>query len=97
MRQHILSIITAVALAAPATAMAQSDDASFSIMTLNVDGLPGKLMFFNVNDDGPKALGSKAVSLYMAAKNCDIVGCHKLADGFFGGFVFNTCLEIGYQ
>ncbi len=73
MRQHILSIITAVALAAPATAMAQSDDASFSIMTLNVDGLPGRLMFFNVNDDGPKSLGSKAVSLYIAAKNCDIV------------------------
>ena len=73
MRQHILSIIAAVAMTATMPAMAQSDDSSFSIMTLNVDGLPGKFLVFNVNDEGPKSAGSEAISIYMAAKDCDIV------------------------
>lgn len=73
MRQHILSIIAAVAMTATMPAMAQSDNGSFSIMTLNVDGLPGKFLVFNVNDEGPKSAGSEAISIYMAAKDCDIV------------------------
>lgn len=80
MRQYILSIITAVAMVAtiPATATLPSGDwgtenSSFSIMTLNVDGLPGKLLFFTLNADGPKSAGSEAISTYMAAKDCDII------------------------
>ena len=94
MRQHILSIITAVALAAPVPAMAQADDASFSIMTLNVDGLPGRLLFFNVNDNGPKALGSMAVSLYMAAQNCDIVA---MQEDFNYSCELWSCLHLAYE
>lgn len=52
------------------TASAQT---SFSIMTLNVDGLPGKLLFFDVNKDGPLSAGSERISEYIAAKGCDIV------------------------
>ena len=73
MKQHILSIIAAMAMTASMPAMAQSDNGSFSIMTLNVDGLPGKILFFDVNEDGPKSAGSEAISIYMAAKDCDIV------------------------
>ena len=73
MRQHILSIITAVAMFATMPATAQNDNSSFSVMTLNVDGLPGKILFFNVNENGPKVWGSEAISFYLTAKNCDIV------------------------
>ena len=94
MRQHILSIITAVAMAATMPAMAQSDNDSFSIMTLNVDGLPGKLLFFNVNEDGPKLLGSEAISLYMAAKNCDIVA---MQEDFNYHLEIWSCLLLSYS
>ena len=48
------------------TAKAQT---SFSVMTLNVDGLPGKFLLFDINPDGPLSAGSQ----YIAAKDCDIV------------------------
>ena len=54
-------------------AIAQDDNGSFSIMTLNVDGLPGKFLFFNVNAEGPMSAGSEAISTYMASRDCDIV------------------------
>ena len=73
MRQHILSIIAIVAMTAIVPATAQDDNGSFSIMTLNVDGLPGKLLFIEINADGPKSEGSEAISIYMADKDCDIV------------------------
>ena len=73
MKQHILSVIAAAAMAVGTPAMAQNENGSFSIMTLNVDGLPGKFLFFNVNDEGPKSAGSEAISIYMASKDCDIV------------------------
>ena len=93
MRQHILSVIAAVAMTATVPAMAQSDS-SFSIMTLNVDGLPGKLLFFNVNENGPKALGSEAISLYMATKNCDIVA---MQEDFNYRWELWSCLIFGYE
>ena len=94
MRQHILSIIAAVAMTATMPAMAQSDNGSFSIMTLNVDGLPGKLLFFDVNENGPKSLGSEAISLYMAAKDCDIVA---MQEDFNYRWELWSCLIFGYQ
>ena len=46
---------------------------TFSVMTLNVDGLPGKFLFFDVNKDGPLSAGSERISEYIASKDCDIV------------------------
>lgn len=94
MRQHILSIIIATAMTATMPAMAWNDNDSFSIMTLNVDGLPGKLLFFNVNEDGPKLLGSEAISLYLAAKNCDIVA---MQEDFNYHIEIQSCLLLGYK
>ena len=94
MKQHILSIIAATAMAATMPAAAQSDNGSFSIMTLNVDGLPGKLLFFNVNEDGPNVLGSEAISLYMAARNCDIVA---MQEDFNYSCELWSCLFFGYE
>ena len=46
---------------------------TLSVMTLNVDGLPGKFLFFDVNKDGPLSAGSERISEYIASKDCDIV------------------------
>ena len=75
MRRHTIKLLTiaAVALTAATTARAQNPGGSFSVMTLNVDGLPGKLLFFDVNSEGPQELGSIAISGYLARKDCDIV------------------------
>ena len=52
------------------TAKAQSN---FSVMTINVDGLPDKFLIFDVNIDGPLSAGSERISEYIASKDCDIV------------------------
>ena len=46
---------------------------TFSIVSLNVDGLPGKVAFLPVNADGPMSMGSERISAYLAAQNCDIL------------------------
>lgn len=46
---------------------------TFSIVSLNVDGLPGKVAFLPVNADGPMSMGSECISAYLAAQNCDIL------------------------
>ena len=51
----------------------KAQQSTFSIMTLNVDGLPGNVLFFDVNMDGPLLVGSERISEYIASKNCDIV------------------------
>ncbi len=51
----------------------QDEPTTFSIISLNVDGLPGKIFVFNVNADGPKSEGSELISEYLASKKCDIL------------------------
>ena len=46
---------------------------TFSVATLNVDGLPLQVMSINVNPDGPGSEGTKLISQYLAAKNYDMV------------------------
>ena len=94
MRQYILSVIAAVAMTATMPTMAQSTNGSFSIMTLNVDGLPGKIMFFNVNENGPKSLGSEAISLYLASKDCDVVA---MQEDFNYRWELWSCLLFAYN
>ena len=55
------------------TTISAQEKTTFSVMTLNVDGLPGKLYFFNVNMEGPMSAGSERISEYLSAKNCDIL------------------------
>ena len=64
---------TIPATATPPLEGRRANNSSFSIMTLNVDGLPGKFLFFTLNTDGPKSAGSETISTYMAAKDCDII------------------------
>jgi endonuclease/exonuclease/phosphatase family metal-dependent hydrolase len=46
---------------------------TFSVATLNVDGLPQKLLVFNVNADGPGSVGSVRIGKYLAQKDYDMV------------------------
>lgn len=68
-----LRYLTIICLLGSLLSSSAQDDNTFSIMSLNVDGLPAKFLFFNVNDDGPLSEGSERISIYLAEKNCDIV------------------------
>lgn len=76
MKRYTLKIkgLMAAVMMTAATAMAQpADNNTFKVMTLNVDGLPAKILVFDLNADGPASAGSELISEYVAAKNCDIV------------------------
>lgn len=47
---------------------------TFTVATLNVDGLPEKIAGIKLNSDGPGASGTKRASSYLAAKGYDIIG-----------------------
>lgn len=47
---------------------------SFTAVTLNVDGLPQKILFVNLNADGPGSDGTKAISQKMATYGWDMIG-----------------------
>ena len=51
----------------------EEETVDFSLLTLNVDGLPGKIFVFNVNVDGPLSEGSERISEYLASKDCDFL------------------------
>ena len=46
---------------------------TFSVATLNVDGLPQKILVVNVNADGPGAVGTARIGKYLMKKGYDIV------------------------
>lgn len=70
---YINKVWVAASLFIAAPASAQLSDDTFKVMTLNVDGLPAKILFFDVNAEGPGSAGSELISEYVASKNCDIV------------------------
>ena len=48
---------------------------SFSVVALNVDGLPNKILTYTLNEDGPGEEGTGKISQYLASKNYDFIGC----------------------
>ena len=65
-------LITCSLLGYALFAMAQTSE-QFSIATLNVDGLPKKILVFNVNANGPGDAGSSRIGKYLINKNYDLV------------------------
>lgn len=49
-------------------------ETTFNAVALNVDGLPQKIAFFNLNEDGPGSEGTKLISQYLARKGYDLIG-----------------------
>ncbi len=59
---------------------------SFTACALNVDGLPDKILFVELNPDGPQSDGTKKISTYLNNKGYDIIG-------FSEDFNFDTELK----
>lgn len=70
---YFLNRLMMAAVLLTATSAAAQQDNTFKVMTLNVDGLPAKILFFDVNANGPASVGSELISEYVASKDCDIV------------------------
>ena len=66
-------LLFASALTLVLTAAAQQSREQFSIATLNVDGMPQKILFFNVNADGPGSAGSVRIGQYLSERQYDMV------------------------
>ncbi len=52
----------------------EMEEATFTATALNVDGLPQKVAFITLNEDGPGSDGTKLISQYLAKKGYDIIG-----------------------
>ena len=48
--------------------------ANFTAAALNVDGLPQKVAFVTLNEDGPGSDGTKLISKYLKQKGYDLIG-----------------------
>lgn len=46
---------------------------AFTLVTLNVDGMPKKILFFDVNTEGPAEEFSPVIARYLINKNFDII------------------------
>lgn len=46
----------------------------FSVASLNVDGLPQKVLGISVNSDGPGSSGTSRISRYLTQKGYDVIG-----------------------
>lgn len=66
------NIVLVLLLAAVQGVWAQQTE-TFSVVTLNVDGLPQKIWFANVNADGPGSAGSVRIGQYLQKKDYDLV------------------------
>ena len=67
-------VFAATALCFSLIAGAQTQQAErFSIATLNIDGLPQKVLVVNVNADGPGSAGTVRIGKYLMKKSFDMV------------------------
>lgn len=85
-------LLLAVLLGGISSASAQEKE-QFSIATLNVDGLPKKILVFNVNADGPGDAGSARIGKYLMKKGYDLM---LLQEDFNYHYVMVPFLEDDY-
>ena len=75
--KRALSGLTALCLAlslVPAMASAAETSGSFTVTSMNVDGLPNTILGIPINSDGPGSAGTEAISAKMAEYGWDIIG-----------------------
>lgn len=89
-----LLMSAAMLLNISAHATTSNTDNTFKIMTINVDGLPGKILLFNVNAEGPQMGGSIKISDYVERQACDIV-C--MQENFNYAEAVGALLDRGYD
>ena len=90
-RHFIIAIAAVLAFGSSLTASAQEQ---FSVTTLNVDGLPKRILVFNVNADGPGDAGSARIGKYLMKKNHDLIF---MQEDFNYHEVLKVLLEDSYK
>ena len=94
MKPFVVFCILTIASFFPLMAVAQNQEEVFSIATLNVDGLPDKLLIFSINPEGPGGAYTPVISEYLAGKGYDFIAVQE-------NFNFNAelCskLDANYQ
>ena len=87
-------MVAAALVCSNLTAFGQQTDEQFSIATLNVDGLPQKILVVNVNADGPGDAGTARIGKYLTKKGYDLV---MLQEDFNYHNVLSVWLEDNYK
>ena len=87
-------MMAAILFCGSASVMAQETSGQFSVATLNVDGLPTKVLVFKINADGPGDSGSARIGKYLLQKGYDLMF---LQEDFNYHDIINVFVEDDYK
>ena len=94
MKKKYIMTAAAILMGGVLPMLAQEQAEEFTVATLNVDGLPSKLLGITINSDGPGEKYTSEIANYLLQKNYDFVG---LQENFnYHDYLFPT-LEENYQ
>jgi len=87
-------VIAATLVCSNLATMAQDNSGQFTLATMNVDGLPQKLLVVKLNPDGPGDAGTARIGKYIAKKGYDMV---MMQEDFNYHGVLKVLLEDDYK
>ena len=93
-RLIVKTLILMMALGGTLTAWGQEGSEQFTLATLNVDGLPQKLLVIKLNPDGPGDAGTARIGKYLVKKGYDLV---MMQEDFNYHDVLTVWLEDDYK
>ena len=94
MKKVVIAFVVLFTLWGNLTATGQEVGEQFSIATLNVDGLPQKILMVKVNADGPGDGGTARIGKYLLKKGYDLL---MLQEDFNYHDVLSVMLEDDYR
>lgn len=94
MKQTKIGILATVLACGSLTMSAQESGEQFSLATLNVDGLPQKILVLELNPDGPGDTGTARIGKYLKNKGYDMV---MMQEDFNYHGVLSVWLEDDYK
>ena len=94
MKKLVLTLAAILTFCCSLTATGQETGNQFSIATLNVDGLPQKILMVKVNAEGPGNGGTARIGKYLLKKGYDLV---MLQEDFNYHDVLSVILEDDYK
>ena len=94
MKKVMIALAVLFTLWGNLTATGQETGNQFSIATLNVDGLPQKILVIKLNPDGPGDTGTARIGKYLAKKSYDLV---MMQEDFNYHGVLSVWLEDEYK
>ena len=94
MKKVVLTLAAILTFCCSLTATGQETGNQFSIATLNVDGLPQKILMVKVNAEGPGNGGTARIGKYLLKKGYDLV---MLQEDFNYHDVLSVILEDDYK